>query len=162
MHFFFFLYFQVTFQIPPNVPSELYGKMSHLILTVHLKKTGGSYESTDQISCVNFLPCFLFETIRVLIGGDEVSIVCIGGAHAHAHIHRNAHVCTHAMYLPLEVHAHVSCQYPCLCPFECLSLCPRNCLCPCPLHARARARASARARARAQVHVCAHSKTFCW
>lgn len=57
------------------VPSELYGKMSHLILTVKLEKTGGSYETTDQISCVNFLPAFLFEAVKVLIGGEEVSIV---------------------------------------------------------------------------------------
>ena len=69
------LYFQLTFQIVPMVPAELYGRMSHLILTVHLKKTGGNYESTDQISCVNFLPCLLFECTKVLIGGEEGSMV---------------------------------------------------------------------------------------
>ena len=109
---FFFFYFQVTFQIPPNVPSELFGKMSNLILTVHLKKIGGNYESTDQISCVNFFPCFLFDTIKVLIGGEEASIVCIGHAHAYAHV--CPYTCPYK-YMGVEVHAHGS-TCPCFVP----------------------------------------------
>ena len=62
---------KMNFQLPPTLPSELYGPESELIFSLKLKKDGGEYAETDQISCVNFLAILIFETVKVLVAGEE-------------------------------------------------------------------------------------------
>ena len=43
---------------------------------MHVKKAGGAaYTDDDQISCVNFFAAFIFDVVKVLIGGQEVCIL---------------------------------------------------------------------------------------
>lgn len=53
-----------SFQVPPCIPNEILLRDCYLWVQFKIRKNGGPYAATDQISCVQLPGVLFFESLR--------------------------------------------------------------------------------------------------